>query len=142
VGLWRRVCLRRGRAPDAARSRPCGEAQLSCSGDGPLPRALAQLPVDCVLLPGGVAGAGAGRAVTHVTRSVAACNRGQPSSTSASMSGLSRPVLPCRLCQVMILLLLFLQKQSLAFAVYLFGIGTLHTGPGFKKKAHVIMLSP
>ena len=27
----------------------------------------------------------------------------------------------------MILLLLFLQKQSLAFAVYLFGIGTLHT---------------
>jgi hypothetical protein len=30
---------------------------------------------------------------------------------------------------MMILLLLFLQKQSLAFAVYLFGIGTLHTGP-------------
>ena len=27
-----------------------------------------------------------------------------------------------------------LQKQSLAFAVYLFGIGTLHTGPGLKKK--------
>jgi hypothetical protein len=44
---------------------------------------------------------------------------------------------------LMILLLLFLQKQSLAFAVYLFGIGTLHTGPGLKKKkAHVIMLSP
>ena len=42
----------------------------------------------------------------------------------------------------MILLLLFLQKQSLAFAVYLFGIGTLHTGPGLKKKAYVIMLSP
>jgi len=41
----------------------------------------------------------------------------------------------------MILLLLFLQEQSLAFAVYLFGIGTLHTGPGLKKKAHVIMLS-
>jgi hypothetical protein len=32
-----------------------------------------------------------------------------------------------------IVLLLFLQKQSLAFAVYLFGIGTLHTGPGLKK---------
>jgi hypothetical protein len=31
---------------------------------------------------------------------------------------------------MMIVLLLFLQKQSLAFAVYLFGIGTLHTGPG------------
>ena len=36
---------------------------------------------------------------------------------------------------LMILLLLFLQKQSLAFAVYLFGIGTLHTGPGLKKKS-------
>jgi hypothetical protein len=43
---------------------------------------------------------------------------------------------------MMILLLLFLQKQSLAFAVYLFGISTLHTGPGLKKKTHVIMLSP
>ena len=42
----------------------------------------------------------------------------------------------------MIVLLLFLQKQSLAFAVYLFGIGTLHTGPGLKQKTHVIMLSP
>ena len=42
---------------------------------------------------------------------------------------------------MMIVLLLFLQKQSLAFAVYLFGIGTLLTGPGLKK-AHVIMLSP
>ena len=41
---------------------------------------------------------------------------------------------------MMILLLSFLQKQSLAFAVYLFGICTLHTGPGLKKKAHVIML--
>jgi hypothetical protein len=36
--------------------------------------------------------------------------------------------------EMMIVLLLFLQKQSLAFAVYLFGIGTLHTGPGLKKK--------
>jgi hypothetical protein len=36
--------------------------------------------------------------------------------------------------KMMIVLLLFLQKQSLAFAVYLFGIGTLHTGPGLKKK--------
>jgi hypothetical protein len=34
---------------------------------------------------------------------------------------------------MMILLLLFLQKQSLAFAVYLFGIGTLLTGLGSKK---------
>ena len=30
-------------------------------------------------------------------------------------------------CELMILLLLFFQKQSLAFAVYLFGIGTLLT---------------
>jgi hypothetical protein len=36
--------------------------------------------------------------------------------------------------QMMIDLLLFLQKQSLAFAVYLFGIGTLLTGPGLEKK--------
>ena len=35
--------------------------------------------------------------------------------------------------RMMIVLLLFLQKQSLAFAVYLFGIGTLLTGPGLKK---------
>ena len=34
---------------------------------------------------------------------------------------------------MMIVLLLFLQKQSLAFAVYLFGIGTLLTGLGSKK---------
>jgi hypothetical protein len=43
---------------------------------------------------------------------------------------------------VMIILLLFLQKQSLASTVYLFGLGTLLTGPGLKKKAHAIMLSP
>jgi hypothetical protein len=43
---------------------------------------------------------------------------------------------------MMILLLLFLQKQSLAFAVYLFGICTLLTGLGSKKKTHVIMFSP
>ena len=61
-------------------------AQRSCAG--PLPRAGAQLPVDCVLLLGGVAGV------------VAACNRGPPSSTSASTSGLSRPVLPRRLWRV------------------------------------------
>jgi len=46
---------------------------------------------------------------------------------------------PAQRTPLMILLLLFLQKQSLAFAVYLFGIGTLLTGPGLKKKAHVIM---
>ena len=32
-----------------------------CGGTGPLPRAGAQLNVDCVFLLGGVAGAGAGR---------------------------------------------------------------------------------
>ena len=35
---------------------------------------------------------------------------------------------------LMIILVLFLQKQSLASAVYLFGLGTLLTGPGLKKK--------
>ncbi len=43
-----------------ARSRPWGAAQRSCAGSGPLPRAGVQLPVDCVLLLGGVAGAAAG----------------------------------------------------------------------------------
>jgi hypothetical protein len=37
------------------------------------------------------------------------------------------------LCDERILLLLFLQKQSLVFDVYLFGIGTLLTRPGLKK---------
>jgi hypothetical protein len=47
------------RGPGGARSRPCGAAQRSCAGSGPLPRAGSQLPVDCVLLLGGVAGAAA-----------------------------------------------------------------------------------
>jgi hypothetical protein len=50
-----------GGGPGAARNRPCGAARRSCAGAGPLPRAGAQLPVHCVLLLGGVAGAGAGR---------------------------------------------------------------------------------
>jgi hypothetical protein len=44
-------------------------------------------------------------------------------------------------CGVMIILLLFLQKQSLASAVYLFGFGTLLSGPGLKK-TYAITLSP
>jgi hypothetical protein len=39
-------------------------------------------------------------AATHAARSVAACNRGPPSLTSASTSGLSRPVLPGLLWRV------------------------------------------
>jgi hypothetical protein len=54
-GRWR------GRAPGEARCRPCGVATRSCDCVGPLPRAGAQLAVDCVLLLGEVAGAGAGR---------------------------------------------------------------------------------
>ena len=46
----------------------------------------------------------------------------------------SRVKFPFVPCEMMILLLLFLQKQSLAFAVYLFGIGILLTGLGLKKK--------
>jgi hypothetical protein len=44
--------------------------------------------------------------------------------------------------KMMIILLLFLQKQSLASAIYLFGLGTLLSGPGLKKKAYAITLSP
>jgi hypothetical protein len=39
-------------------------------------------------------------AASHAARSLAACNRGPPSLTSASTSGLSRPVLPRRLWRV------------------------------------------
>jgi hypothetical protein len=39
-------------------------------------------------------------AAAHATRSVTACIRGPPSSTSASTSGLSRPVLPRQLWRV------------------------------------------
>ncbi len=49
MGLRRRGGRRRGGGPGAARSRPCGAAKRSCAGAGPLPRAGAQLPVDCVL---------------------------------------------------------------------------------------------
>ncbi len=48
------------------------------------------------------------RGAEHASQSVSACSRGQPSLTSASMSCLSRPVLPRRLwlvvCWVGILL--------------------------------------
>ena len=33
---------------------------------------------------------------------------------------------------MMMILLLFLQKQNLAFAIYLFGLGTRLSGPGLK----------
>jgi hypothetical protein len=50
--------------------------------------------VDCVLsLGGGWCWCGT---AAHAARSVAACARGPPSSTSASTSCLSRPVLPSR----------------------------------------------
>ena len=54
--------------------------------------------VDCVLLLGGVAGAVRGCDACRAV--VSACNRRPPSSTSASTSGLSRPVLPRRLWRV------------------------------------------
>ena len=34
--------------------------------------------------------------------------------------------------QMMMILLLFLQKQNLASAIYLFGLGTRHSGQGLK----------
>jgi hypothetical protein len=39
VGLGLRGGLQRGRAPGAARHRPCGAARRSCACAGPLPRA-------------------------------------------------------------------------------------------------------
>ncbi len=67
VGLGRRGGQRRGRGPGAARRRPCGAARRSCACAGPLPRAGVHLAVDCVLLLGGLTGAGAGR--RHMPRS-------------------------------------------------------------------------
>ena len=70
---------------------------------GPAP-ALATFPVQgrsCGLRP--FAGGGwlvRCGAATHAKRSVSACNRRPPSSTSASTSGLSSPVLPRRLWRV------------------------------------------
>jgi hypothetical protein len=61
----------------------------------------------------------------------------QPHSVAASERPESLRAWAASWFWMMILLLLFLQKQSLAFAVYLFGIGTLHTGPGLKKKKHM-----
>ena len=122
---WRGTCRvglrwlgggRRGRGKGVARSRPCGAAQRSCTGAGPLPRAAvpnagsgrcsgqrllptagAQLWTASFCWGGWLVRCGA---TTHAERSVAACNRRPPSSTSASTSGLSRPVLPRRLWRV------------------------------------------
>ena len=46
VGLLSRGGRRRGRGPGEACSRQCVAVRRSCAGDGPLPRAGAQLPVD------------------------------------------------------------------------------------------------
>ena len=99
VGLRQRGGRLRGWGPGESCSWPCGVEQRSCVGDGPLPRAGAQLPVDCVLFLRGVAGAAAGR--QHMPRSRwRPAIRGPPSSESTSTSGLSRLVLPRRLWRV------------------------------------------
>jgi hypothetical protein len=77
-----------------ARIRPCVAAQRSCAGAGHLPRAGEQLWTASFCWGGWLVRCGA---ATHDDRSVAACNRRPPSSTSVSTSGLSRPVLPRRL---------------------------------------------
>jgi hypothetical protein len=97
VGLRWRGGGRRGRSTGVARNRPCGAAQRSCAGAGHLPRAGAQLWTASFCWGGWLVRCGA---ATHAERSVAACNRRTPSSTSASTSGLSRPVLPRRLWRV------------------------------------------
>jgi hypothetical protein len=60
VGLRRQGGRQLGWGPGAARHRPCDAALRSCAYAGRLPRAGAQLAVDCVLLLGGLAGAGEG----------------------------------------------------------------------------------
>jgi hypothetical protein len=90
VGLRQRVGRGRGPGPDAARIRQCGDAPRSYAGAGPLPRAGTQFPVDYVLLLGGDGWCWCGSSM-YATWSVSAYNRGPPSSTSVSTSGLSRP---------------------------------------------------
>ncbi len=92
VGLQLRGGLLRGLGPGGAHSRPCVAAHRSCAGSGPLPRAGAQLPVVCVLLLGGVAGAAAAGLRCMQRCLWRPANRGPPSLASASTSGLSRPV--------------------------------------------------
>jgi hypothetical protein len=94
VGMRWRGGGRRGRITGVARIRPCGAAQRSCAGAGHLPRAGAHLWTASFCWGGWLVRCGA---ATHADRSVTDCNRRPPSSTSASTSGLSRPVLPRRL---------------------------------------------
>ena len=66
----------------------------------------------------------------HLPRGVVGVRAGQRvarGSARALSERHSVAEVPLVLHLMMILLLLFLQKQSLAFAVYLFGIGTLHS---------------
>jgi hypothetical protein len=60
VGLGLQGGLLLARTPGVARLLPCVTELLSWACAGPLPRAWDQLNVDCVLLLGGVAGAGTG----------------------------------------------------------------------------------
>ena len=97
VGLRWRGGAGGGRSTGVARSRPCGAARRSCACAGHLPRAGTQLWTASFRWGGWLVRCGA---ATHAERSVEACNRRPPSSTSASTSGLSHPVLPRRLWRV------------------------------------------
>ncbi len=97
VGLLRQGGRRQGRSTGVAHSLPCVAAQRSCSGAGPLPRQGSSSLWTVSFCWGGWCCCGA---ATHAARSVEACNQRPPSSTSASTSGFSRPVLPRRLWQV------------------------------------------
>ncbi len=52
--------------------------------------------------------------------------------TITSRSGQESGVRPARPSSMMMILLLFLQKQNLVSAIYLFGLGTRLSGPGLK----------
>ena len=94
VGLRLHGGPRRGRGPQPAVWR--GAAVLGRRWPPSPCRGAAPCGLRLVAGGGGWCWCGA----TNAARSVAACNRGPPSSTSAWTSGLSRPVLPRRLWRV------------------------------------------
>jgi hypothetical protein len=86
-----------------ARARPTAGRVALCNGPAqalapfPVPGCSSLWTVSCCWGGGWCCCCGD---ATHAARSVAARNRGPPSSTSASTSGLSQPVLPRRLWRV------------------------------------------
>ena len=120
----------RERERERDRERERGVAQRSCAGSGPFPRAWSQLPVDCVLLLGGMAGAALSRCSTVVTfycRTLSTVVRGPCLSYcyTGVLSGVCRPCLTISLAYLGHVLLLYwrtlwcLSNLSYCFTVVL-----------------------